>query len=68
MLFSKGDSDKRSDIHSRKLTKLSYELHSKDSFVMFMKGFIERACKELYQVDEFSEKNYGFSEKFVSFE
>lgn len=33
-----------------------------------MKTFIEKACKDLYEVDNFSEKEYSFKEKFVSFE
>lgn len=33
-----------------------------------MKSFIERACNELYAVDDFSEKHYSFKAKFVSFQ
>jgi hypothetical protein len=61
MLFSKTDEGRRTDKHSLKLTKLSHELHSKDSFVIFMKSFIEKACKELYEVDQFSAKHYNFA-------
>lgn len=68
MLFSKEQLKKRVDYHSLKLSKLSNELHSKDSFNMFMKSFIEKACKQLYEVDDFSENHYHFKDKFVSFQ
>lgn len=51
-----------------KLSKLSDELHKKESFNIFMRGFIEKACKELYEVDDFIAKHYEFKAKFVSFE
>lgn len=54
MLFEREDTKKRVDYHSLKMAKLNVELHSQDSFNIFMKSFIEKACKELYSVDQFS--------------
>ena len=45
MLFSRDDTKKRQDYHSSKLVKLSQSLDGKDSFNLFMKSFIEKACK-----------------------
>lgn len=33
-----------------------------------MNTFIDKACQDLYEVDKFSENEYKFKEKFVSFE
>jgi hypothetical protein len=33
-----------------------------------MNSFIDKACKELYEVDNFSANYYEFKSKFVSFE
>ena len=61
MLFSRESTKKRVDYHSLKLSKLSKELHEKDTFIIFMNGFIEKACMELYEVDNFSSNYYKFS-------
>ncbi len=50
-----------------KLTKLKEELHSQDSFILFMKHFMEMSCKELFDVNEFFKGKYEINVDFISF-